>query len=200
MTDSDPEKKTLRAALRHRRQSLSLTAQRAAARLLIDSVRELPCWEQAKNIALYHARDGEIDTHPLAEVAREASKYLFLPVLGSGQRLNFARWNAHDTPSQNHYLIPEPPLGAERCPASDLDIIFLPLVGWDRYGGRLGMGGGYYDRTLCDIEGPVLVGLAHECQQVATLPQEDWDIRLDYIATDSALYRRHNSKDADAIG
>jgi 5-formyltetrahydrofolate cyclo-ligase len=61
-------------------------------------------------------------------------------------------------------------------------------VGWDGHGGRLGMGGGFYDRTLSGISGPLLVGLAHENQQVDEIPLENWDIALDYVATDVGLY------------
>jgi 5-formyltetrahydrofolate cyclo-ligase len=126
----------------------------------------------------------------LANIARTAGKQIFLPALKSDCSLFFARWDIRDTPSMNRYQIPEPPTTAERCTAADLDVIFLPLVGWDVHGGRLGMGGGYYDRTLSEKRGPVLVGLAHQCQQVAQIPQEKWDIVLDYIATDAALIRR----------
>ncbi len=54
--------------------------------------------------------------------------------------------------------------------------------------GRLGMGGGFYDRTLAGVNGTVLIGLAHACQEVGTLPLQDWDVRLDYVATDAALH------------
>ena len=95
----------------------------------------------------------------------------------------------------NRYNIPEPPASAPRCAVAELHIIFLPLVGWDLHGGRLGMGGGFYDRTLSGISGPLLVGLAHDSQRVEEVPQESWDIRLDYIATDAALYRRQGKQD-----
>ena len=68
-------------------------------------------------------------------------------------------------------------------------MIFLPVVGWDSHGGRLGMGGGYYDRALAGIVGPVLVGLAYGSQQVEQIPRESWDIVLDYVATDAGLIR-----------
>jgi 5-formyltetrahydrofolate cyclo-ligase len=193
MTDSHSRKTALRSALRQRRRSLNSSAQRIAAESLARSVLELPCWKSAQRIAVYHARDGEIETVSLANMARKAAKRLFLPVLCDDKSLSFARWDPDDTPSINRYQIPEPPETAERCPANELDIIFLPVVGWDARGGRLGMGGGYYDRTLSGISGPVLVGLAHECQQVADIPRENWDIVLDYVATDAAIYRRQGS-------
>jgi 5-formyltetrahydrofolate cyclo-ligase len=194
MTDSHSRKTVLRSALRQRRQSLNSSAQQDAAKALVRSVLALACWKSAQRIAVYHARDGEIDTLPLVDMARKAAKQLFLPVLRSDDSLSFARWDSNDTPSINRYQIPEPPDAAERCPASELDIIFLPVVGWDARGGRLGMGGGYYDRTLSGISGPVLVGLAHECQQVEEIPAEQWDIALDYVATDAALYQRQAGK------
>lgn len=190
MTESLPSKAALRSALRQHRNSLSPAEQHTAARALTQSVCDLPIWASAQRIALYHARDGEIDTGPLELIARSQDKHLFLPILNSDKSLSFARWNTGDRQSLNRYNIPEPPLGAQRCPASEVDIIFLPVVGWDIHGGRLGMGGGYYDRTLSGNAGPVLVGLAHDCQRVERIPRESWDIALDYIATDIALYRR----------
>ncbi len=80
------------------------------------------------------------------------------------------------------------------APTWTLDIILLPLVGFDRYGNRLGMGGGFYDRTLarlnhCDMKRPLLIGLAHHCQEVEQLQTQSWDIPLDIIATDKELIR-----------
>lgn len=189
MTDPQDNKAALRSTLRQRRNALTGAAQDAATQALIRSILDLPTWANAQRIALYLARDGEIGTSALRSVAQDQGKQLFLPTLNSGHSLTFARWDTDATQSLNRYNIPEPPVGAERCPAFELDIIFLPLVGWDAQGGRLGMGGGYYDRTLSGICGPVLVGLAHDCQQVEHIPRQSWDIVLDYIATDTSLYQ-----------
>ena len=67
---------------------------------------------------------------------------------------------------------------------ADMKLVFMPLVGFDILGGRLGMGGGYYDKTFATRES-LLVGLAHDCQKVDSLPIESWDVPLDAIATDS---------------
>tara|TARA_R110002049_G_scaffold23490_39_gene82777 strand:- start:1130 stop:1708 length:579 start_codon:yes stop_codon:yes gene_type:complete len=187
MPDTPSSKSALRSALRQRRRSLTLPAQRAAAEAVCRSVLELPAWSGAGRIALYLARDGEIDTAVLAAVARREHKQLFLPTL-SDNGLVFAHWDSADTQTLNRYNIPEPPPGAARCPAAELDIVFLPLVGWDRGGGRLGMGGGYYDRALADCGQSLLVGLAHELQRVERVPREHWDRVLDYVATEKALY------------
>lgn len=188
MTDTHSRKTALRSALRQLRRSLSYAAQGAAAKALTQSVLSLPNWTGAQRIALYLARDSEIDTSALATLARDESKQLFLPVLTADNSLSFARWNTADTQSTNRYNILEPPIRAAQCPVADLDIIFLPVVGWDAQGGRLGMGGGYYDRALSGITGPVLVGLAHESQRAERIPKESWDIVMDYIATDTGLH------------
>jgi 5-formyltetrahydrofolate cyclo-ligase len=186
--DTPATKSALRSELRQRRNSLG-SAQQVAARALSQTVLALPHWATAQRIALYLASDGEIGTSELASIARIQGKQLFLPTLSTEGRLAFARWDTDMRLSLNRYNIPEPPVGTECCPVSELEVIFLPVVGWDMRGGRLGMGGGYYDRTLAGIIGPVLVGLAHACQQVDHIPSDSWDIVLDYVATDAGLYR-----------
>ena len=189
MPDTPSRKSALRSALRQRRNSLSPIQQADAAQALVQSVLGLSHWADAQRIALYLASDGEISTSVLASIARSEGKHLFLPILTGEHGLAFARWETDMTLSVNRYNIPEPPVAAEHCPAAELDMIFLPVVGWDSHGGRLGMGGGYYDRALAGIVGPVLVGLAYGSQQVEQIPRESWDIVLDYVATDAGLIR-----------
>jgi 5-formyltetrahydrofolate cyclo-ligase len=188
MPDSNLSKAQLRSTLRRRRQALSADQQGLAAQAVSDHIAELPDWSTAQRIALYLAADGEIDTAPLSELGRARHKELFLPVIKADNSLVFAEWRPDSVLSTNRFGIPEPPTQARRCPAQDLDIVFLPLVGWDLQGGRLGMGGGFYDRTLAGIAGPLLVGLAHANQQVDCIPREEWDISLDFIASDAALH------------
>ena len=188
MSDSELSKVQLRNELRQRRQALSPGAQLAAAQAAVTFIQQLPDWPGAQRIALYLAADGEIDTTELAALGRSQGKQLFLPVIEQDDHLSFAAWLPDSPLAANRYGIPEPPEDAKRCATNTLDIIFLPLVGWDLQGGRLGMGGGFYDRTLAGVSGPVLVGLAHSVQQVDCIPREDWDIPLNFIATDTALY------------
>jgi len=189
MPEPKPSKTLLRSALRLRRQALSTEEQLAAAQAVTYFIATLQGWPEANRIALYLAADGEVDTTPLSDLARTMDKQLFLPVIQHDNSLSFAAWHRDDTLSTNRFGIPEPPATARRCPANDLDIVFLPVVGWDAQGGRLGMGGGFYDRTLSGISGPLLVGLAHTNQKVDHIPREKWDIPLNFIATDTALHR-----------
>ena len=188
MADTHHQKLQLRRELRQHRNNLSNAIQRTAAQALVNSVTQVPIWPTSQRIALYLAADGEIDTGAIQNLSRDQHKQLFLPVISDDRLLRFAYWDTDATLVPNRYNILEPPAEARDCPVSDLDIVFLPVVGWDRRGGRLGMGGGYYDRTLANISGPLLVGLAHDGQQVDDIPRESWDVALDYVATDTDLY------------
>ena len=147
MSDAKLNKARLRSTLRQRRQALGADIQRLAAQALTDLGVGIPDWPGAQRIALYLAADGEIDPGPLGALAHTQGKQLFLPVIKPDNSLSFAAWLTQDSLLVNRYGIPEPPAHARRCPATDLDIIFLPLVGWDARCGRLGMGGGFYDRS-----------------------------------------------------
>ncbi len=187
MPDLETDKSRLRDRLRCRRLELGATAQQVAAQALAQHVARLPGWAGIRRLALYLARDGEIDTTPLAARCRELGITLFLPVLEQGRRLAFAEWHEEAALVSNRYGIGEPPPSSARSAARELDAVCLPLVGWDREGGRLGMGGGFYDRTLAGDRGPLLVGLAHSCQEVPRVPRDPWDVQLDFIATDTTL-------------
>ena len=100
--------------------------------------------------------------------------------------------------THNRYGILEPQLNCSHVsPVAQLDIILMPLVAFDSKGNRLGMGGGYYDRTLSftqhqtgfhspsEKRAPKLVGIAHDIQEVDALPIAPWDVPLDAIVTPS---------------
>lgn len=189
MPDTVASKSLLRARLREVRRQLSEVQRNSAAQALCHHVVDLPCWSRARRVALYMAGDGEIPTTPLAALCRSAEKQLFLPVMGEDRTLSFAAW-ARDAPLvRNSFGIEEPPVAAETVDVAQLDIIFMPLVGWDRQGGRLGMGGGYYDRSLEGVRGPLRVGLAYSLQETSRLPRDEWDIPLDFVITELAAHR-----------
>lgn len=192
----------LRREMRQRRRSLSLSEQKRAARDLKSRVLALPEFLRAKRIALYLPNDGEIDPSMLIEQARAMGKTCYLPVLQplAENRLWFVRYD-HSTPmTHNRFGIPEPRLKGfadkkrNRCRPEDLDLVLFPLVAFDDAGGRMGMGGGFYDRTFAftrhrRFAKPALMGLAHECQKVDNLPIADWDIPLQGVISDRRLYR-----------
>ena len=183
-------KKGLRSILRQRRRSLSLDAQRSARKQSALLAFTLPQWANAQKIALYCDADGEIGTADIAKQCHADGKAVFLPVTGAANSLVFKQWAPNAELVKSELGIFEPAASAALCPVASLDIVFLPLVGWDKSGGRLGMGGGYYDRVFSGISGPLLVGLAHQIQEVERVPRDSWDIALDVIVTDEAIYRR----------
>ena len=181
-------KSELRKRLRERRRQLTAEQQHIAANGIVEQFTTLPELASATRIALYYAVDGEVSTAPLAQWARDNGKQPYLPVV-EGESLRFAEWQSDSQLTANQFGIGEPPADIERVDARALDILCLPLVGWNRNGVRLGMGGGYYDRALERAPRPVTVGLAHSCQEVEELPKDSWDITLDWVMTESERLR-----------
>lgn len=199
MTRPDPDpRQQLRREMRARRRALSPRKQRNASRQLLKNLSRLPVFKRARHIALYLPNDGEIDPTLVIEQCWRLGKQTYLPVLHPirHNRLWFVPYQ-RDTPMRrNIYRILEPVLtAAPRRPAWALDLVLLPLVAFDASGARMGMGGGYYDRTFSFKQrkgplGPPLIGLAHDIQRVETLPVASWDIPLAGIMTDCRGYAR----------
>lgn len=188
MAEPTQGKRQLRTMLRQQRRALAHDQQIRASQSATHFAQTLPQWGSATHIALYRDGDGEMGTGHLSKACIEQGKIRYLPVISAGNTLEFALWDQSEPLQDNRFGIAEPPPGAKRRGAGDLDIVFMPLVGWDRAGNRLGMGGGYYDRTLQSVSGPLLVGLAHSLQEIKGLPYESWDIRLDAVLTESGIH------------
>ena len=187
----------LRRRLRQQRRALGRQAQRLAARGLHRQLAQHPLFRRARHIALYLPNDGEIDPRPLLRAAQRRGKATYLPVLSPWPRskMVFQRITAGEALRPNRFGIAEPRRNhARQRKIWALDLILLPLVGFDRHGGRLGMGGGFYDRSLAyrkmrkNWHKPTLLGLAHDCQQVDRLAMASWDMPLQATVTDRAWY------------
>ncbi|MGL4317869.1 MAG: 5-formyltetrahydrofolate cyclo-ligase [Pseudomonas sp.] len=187
----------LRRQLRQARRQLSPLQQKQAARDLYRQLAQHPLFRRARHIALYLPSDGEIDPRPLLRTAQRRGKSTYLPVLSAWPRTHmvFQRVQAHEQLARNRFRIEEPRANPTRQRrAWALDLILLPLVGFDETGGRLGMGGGFYDRSLAyrqlrkNWHKPTLLGLAHECQKVDRLALASWDVRLQAVVTDRRWY------------
>jgi len=153
--------------------------------------------QRSCRIAVYLSEDGELDLDPLIVCARRYGKRIFLPVLRArpDRALWFCEHRSGESLRENRFGIAEPDL-RRRPPVRPwgLDLILMPLVGFDATGNRLGMGGGFYDRTLAYLNRrahwrrPVLLGVAHECQRLERLDQHPWDIPLNGVITEEGLY------------
>ena len=193
----DLSRSALRRQLRQARRQLPPTRQRLAARELYRQLAQHPVFRRARHIAFYLPNDGEIDPRPLMLEAQRRGKATYLPVLNAWPRTRmvFQRIMPNERLRPNRFGIAEPAFRLNRQRRIwTLDLVLMPLVGFDEHGGRLGMGGGFYDRSLAyrgrrkNGHKPTLLGLAHECQKVDRLPLEPWDVSLQATVTDQSWY------------
>ncbi|MBP2154339.1 5-formyltetrahydrofolate cyclo-ligase [Erwinia rhapontici] len=184
----------IRKHVRNLRREISDEQQQLAAVQAADHALNFAPIQQAQHIALFLSVDGEINTRPLIAKLWQRKQQVYLPVLhpfSTGQLL-FLRYDEKTELKINRLRIPEPPLDIRNLlPLSELDVLIVPLVAFDAGGQRLGMGGGFYDRTLQNWQqhGFMPIGLAHDCQQVDTLPVEQWDIPLPALITPSKIWQ-----------
>lgn len=181
-------RKQLRAQLREKRNQLTPQQQELASAQL--SATLLDMTKAGDTLALYFANDGELSPNKAIDELIKLGRKVAVPVMHSFRKgyLNFQLFD-HDTQMRkNGFGIEEPVLNSVMTvPLNEINYLYMPLVGFDTQGNRMGMGGGYYDRTLSRIgelsNKPELIGLAHDCQQVELLPIESWDVPIDMIIT-----------------
>jgi len=184
---------SIRKSVRINRKELSKPFQHKAARALLLRLKESTLVNKSQHIALYLANDGELDLQPFINWCWQRKKMVYLPVLHpfcSGHLL-FLLYEENSIMIKNRYGILEPKLSVNKvCPLPRLDLLFTPLVAFDNKGARLGMGGGFYDRTLANWQqhGIFPIGLAHDCQQIDNVPVESWDIPLPKIITPTRTF------------
>lgn len=185
----------LRTTLRARRRALSKRQRREWSRRIVRHLAALPAWRAARTIALYHAADGEVDPGALLLLAARQGRTVLLPRLRRHPafRMEFAPHPPGGPLGRNRFGIAEP-LGRVRYPASRIDLVLMPLVGFDDRGNRLGMGSGYYDRRFAFALRrpglpPRLVGLAYGFQAVPALEARPWDVPLRGIVTERGWIR-----------
>ncbi|GAB2510765.1 5-formyltetrahydrofolate cyclo-ligase [Lysobacter humi (ex Lee et al. 2017)] len=181
----------LRRDLRARRAALSPAFRLAAAEQVGARLRASPLMPSHGCVAGYWAVGGEIALHAWQSRLPAEITYC-LPVLAEDGRLRFAPWRPGEPLVTNRFGIPEPDVPQNACvEADDLALAVVPLVGFDANCNRLGMGGGWYDRTFARRRGgdpPRLVGAAYDLQRVEALSPAAWDVPLDAVCTESTTY------------
>lgn len=186
----------LRRRLRDARRSVGAGDRLAAADSVARGLLALPFAPTQGYVAGYWAVDGEVPLHAWQLRLPKACVYC-LPVLDeSDGTLRFAPFRAGDDTRPNRFGIPEPALeSSSLLRVTDMAMIVLPLTGFDANGHRLGMGGGWYDRSLRDHRAapPHLVGVGFDCQRVDALQPREWDVPCDAIVTESTTYLREKA-------
>ena len=188
MNSTRPE---LRRQLQARRAALSPGQRLAAADAVARHLCAQPELREPGYVAGYWAVGGEVPLHAV-QLRLAPAQVWCLPVLQDGGHLRFAPWRAGDPLVNNRFGIPEPDLApASLLDPSQLTVAVMPLVGFDAFGQRLGMGGGWYDRTFAfrheRLAPPYLVGAAFDVQRVESLTGAAWDVAVDAVCTETTF-------------
>jgi 5-formyltetrahydrofolate cyclo-ligase len=199
-----PDKKTLRSQLRRARSALGATERERAAEKIVRLAVRLGLLRQGRRIGFYIPSNGEIDILPLMNRALELGVECYLPQLPSRalKKLWFTRLG--EKPQHwtiNRFGIPEyHDRVSKRQRIAQLDLVFVPLLGFDDQGYRIGMGGGFYDASLAFLHRrrswrrPRLVGVAFDCQHVPAVPYDPWDVPLNLALTERRAYRFYSPR------
>lgn len=187
----------IRRNCRNARRTLSTREQYLHSLKVANSIGKTSWFWRAKKIAVYLARDGELDLTPVVNRLLHKNKLPFLPVLRlyPPRKLWFARYLSETKLHLNRFAIPEPCINKfdTRFPIF-LDAVLVPMVAFNENCQRLGMGGGFYDRTFAyqrhklQWKRPRLIGIAHECQRVTPLPKRYWDVPMNMVITENNVY------------
>ena len=159
---------------------------------------DLPVLSRARRIACYFPVGHEVDCRFFISSAWERGRTVLLPVL-SGPELKFSIYDRSTVFSRNRYEIPEPvDKKSQLSKAQEIDAVLVPLVAFDAAGNRIGMGGGYYDRSFRFMRNrmawqrPTLIGLAYDFQKAPKIKARSWDIPLQFTVTQKNIYKFQN--------
>lgn len=174
-----------------RRAQLDLATVVEVARSVSEKIMTISGLAKAKNIGYYVASGGECDPIYAAHALTDLGKVLHLPLM-QNKSMAYYQHNLGDALVRNAYGIEEPLIeGQTSVPIQQLDCLLVPLVAFDARCNRMGRGGGYYDRYLADTRyRPLLIGLGYQFQKIDDMPVSEWDVPMDYVVTEAAIYTR----------
>lgn len=191
-----PTNTVLRRTIQRQRAALPQAIQAKHSRQAVQHLTTQRAFRHARHIALYLPVRGEADPREVRKYALARQRF-YLPVLSplKDGRLWFVRWDANTRFRLNRFRIPEPyPRYRDSRPAAWLDLVIVPLVAFDHTGTRMGMGGGFYDRTFgfkrtrSVHKRPYLCGFAYGFQQVSQLLRQTWDVPLDSLSSEQHFF------------
>ncbi len=190
---------TPRQQKRQQRRALGETARTRYSRDICETFLRSQTYQRAHRLAAYLPLKEEVDVRAIIDRAWADGKQLYLPVvIARGQALQFAPHSSL-TPLTKDAIgidIPDVPMSSY-CTVSALDVVITPLVAFDAQCQRIGMGGGFYDRTFAQLYDhpadatstqPQKVGVAFEVQRLAHIKRQTWDIALDSVISECQVY------------
>lgn len=174
----------LRSSIKQQRQALSKQTQKNAANAFCEFALNWPVFKEAKHIGLYYPVRGELDVFSLYQL-KPSNKHFYLPVIQDDNTLTFTEINDDTQWQINKYGIQEP-IAKTLTFAKDLDLVFCPLVAFDKNNHRIGQGGGYYDRSFAfkinnPQQKPFLAGAAYHFQSIDTITPNKWDVKMNFV-------------------
>lgn len=193
VVDALAQRRELRQQLAERRRALAPAARVAAAQGLRRTLEQLPEYFTDAHVAGYWAVDGELPLNVAIPPLAVRGQQFLLPVLHQDRHLVFAPWQTGDQVQPNRHGIPEPVGAAIHYAPAQVELVLVPLLCFDRQGHRLGHGGGYYDRSFAFLRAqarpavPLLVGIAYSFQELPRIEAAEWDVALDFVATEKDL-------------
>jgi 5-formyltetrahydrofolate cyclo-ligase len=196
MAQPTAEVRAARRRLRALRLAIESRQRAAAEESIRSTLGRLRIFRRGTRVALYLPLPGEVDLRPFLADARRRGVLVYVPRIISRRRrtMAFAALAPGRAARTNSYGIEEPATTARHLPVAALDVVIVPIVGFDRRGNRLGMGAGFYDRALRrrrDTERawrrPRLVGVAFSCQELPEIATSPWDVPLDLIVTERGV-------------
>lgn len=189
--DITTEKQRLRRAMRPLLEQVTPAEAQEAGAAIADQLARTDLWRLAARVALFASRADEVDTGPLIRRARADAKSVLLPRVHASGGLEFVVLSLQHGLREGPFGVLEPPLESPALPLASDDLVLVPGLAYDRQGGRLGRGRGYYDRALAnrresDLR-PLLIGVGFGFQIVERVPMTPLDVRLDGIVSELEL-------------
>jgi len=195
-----PNLKAIRKQIRQARQAIPKNYSAQASYKFSESIGGLESYQTASRIGAYVPFEGEADSLPLMDRAILEGKEVYVPIIvAKDTPLKFAAWSRDAKTRKNSFGIDEPDVAAdELLDGTDLDFVITPLVAFDDRCNRIGVGGGFYDRTFAVLNGveskdrtTQLIGIAFEMQRIDAIDSQDWDVRLDGVVTELMARQWH---------
>jgi len=179
-------KSLIRNRLNQLRANLTSVQVTLLSQQILENISKSEVFKNSECIAIYSAQKNEVDLSNLIQT----NKRFCLPVVRSDNVMTFHQYDKNTVLSKNQYGILEPH-NALIVNADEIDLCLVPLVGFNRNGDRLGMGGGYYDRYFANnknhLKPVILAGIAYDFQEDGTIVSESWDVPLDRVFTNNEV-------------
>ena len=179
-------KAELRETLKARREALSLKDRREKGYYITCRLEKI--LKPYHTILAYVAKDPEVESMVIINCLLEKGKSVAVPIIEKEThtlRLSYLTSMAELEPGT--FQVPEPISCEKPVPVSLIDVILVPMVGFDRAGHRLGYGAGYYDRFFEKNPNIPKIGMAYACQEAEYIPTEPYDVRMDYVVTENEV-------------